>query len=151
MNAIDIVDIVMLSSIIISIVIFCFIIIPRRTKKQYDSGISTIARKLRNSWLRYSLICIFMYFWCILFSILCTLLVLHISCFSTDFGPSVRARIIIYSIISIFTTICPYIVDLKALSKAYREAFRQLDTALLKNTSLEDAIEKGEELINEKF
>ena len=60
----------------------------------------------------------------------------------------VKYRIIFLSILAIFTSICPYVVDLKKMSKLYRNAFRVLDEAILNNGNLKEAINKGEDEID---
>ena len=61
--------------------------------------------------------------------------------------PEMQARIFFYSVISLFSSICPYIVNLQEVSKAYRKAYRILDEALLLNKDLTSAIIDGEKII----
>lgn len=122
--------------------------LQKTTYKSPYVDTKTDAIKIRNNWLRASVLCITIYYWCILCSIFSTLTVLHISCFEEAIDNVLKYRIIFLSILSIFTSICPYVVDLKQMSKVYRKAFRILDEEILKDGNLEEAITLGEQEID---
>ena len=82
-----------------------------------------IAIKLRNAWLVSSIICLTVHYFCILYSILSTLIVLYLSCFEDATQSTIKARLILYSALSLFTNVLPYILNLKKLSTKYRQAY----------------------------
>lgn len=141
-------DMAIIAFFILSICVFIYVIITSRKYRKSNTDIKIEARKICNRWLKASVLCITVYYWCILCSIFSTLTVLHISCFEGAITTGVKYRIIFLSILAIFTSICPYVVDLKKMSKLYRNAFRILDEAILKNDNLEEAINKGEDEID---
>ncbi len=113
-----------------------------------NNNIRDKAIKKRNNWLKGSIISIGFYYWCILCSIFSTLLVLHIGCFGDLEQTDDKITLVILSIVSIFTNVCPYIIDLKKMSKAYRKAFCIIDDAILKDKDLAEAIANGEKEIS---
>lgn len=141
---------IIIGFLLISIVLFLYIVISsgryKTIEKDTDKGESIKAKaiKKRNNWLKGSIICIVFYYWCILCSIFSTLLVLHIGCYGNLDSPTDKTMVVLLSIVSIFTNVCPYIVDLKKMSKAYRKAFCIIDEAILKDEDLADAITQGE-------
>ena len=141
-------DIAIIVFLILSICVFIYVIITSRRYRKSNTDIEFYAKKVCNRWLKSSVLCITVYYWCILCSIFSTLTVLHISCFEGAITLGVKYRIIFLSILAIFTSICPYVVDLKKMSKLYRNAFRVLDEAILNNGNLKEAINKGEDEID---
>lgn len=101
----------------------------------------------RKIWIRSSIIWLSIYYWLILNSILTTLLVLYISCYENMGVNEMQARVFFYSVISLFSSICPYVVNLQEISKAYRKAYRVLDKALVLNENLAEALVEGEKII----
>lgn len=149
------VDWIMICTLLLTVVVVILTtIVSRRSYKRYGVNKKieiekAIAVRLRNSWLSSSIILVIIYYSCILISILSTLIVLHLGCFENTKEFLIKARLILYSISSLFTTICPYVVNFQKLSKKYREAFMSIEEALLVSTSYSDAIKKGEDLIFE--
>lgn len=141
---------IIIGFLIISIFLFLYVLISsgnyKKIEKDTDKckNIKAKAIKKRNNWLKGSIICIGFYYWCILCSIFSTLLVLHIGCYGNMQDDADKIKLVLLSIVSIFTNVCPYIVDLKKMSKAYRKAFCVIDEAILKDKELSDAITKGE-------
>lgn len=122
-----------------------------RGKKYYPDNVDPMALRQRNCYLHSSIIFAFMHYWCILFSILSTLIVLYIGCYEETNLFSIKNRIILYSSLSLFTTICPYVVNLIKISRKYRLAFNIIEGALLGNGDYADALKKGEQLITDGF
>lgn len=123
------------------------LVICERYPMQEDDTIKNSAIKRRNIWLRSSIIWLCVYYWLILNSILTTVVVLYISCYENMELPEMQVRIFFYSVISLFSSICPYIVNLQEVSKAYRRAYRILDEALVLNKDFTNAIIDGEKII----
>lgn len=84
-------------------------------------------------------------------SILSTLIVLYIGCFEDTGITTIKARVILYSVLSLFTTIAPYVVNLLKLSKIYRKAFYVIETALLEKTSYAKAYKECEKNYQGRF
>lgn len=149
----DYINVIIIGFLVISILLFLFVLISSGHYKERDKdkGIRYKAIKKRNNWLKSSIISIGFYYWCILCSIFSTLIVLHIGCYGNMQNPDDKIKLVLLSIVSIFTNVCPYIIDLKKMSKAYRKAFCIIEEAILKDKGLEDAITKGEEEISIVF
>ena len=154
------VDIIMLGSLILFVILLismpalswrpvrCYGVTNRRQEAE-----KTIAITLRNAWLFSSIAFKVVYYWCILNSILSTLIVLHLGCFDMASGSSlpeidIRGRLILYSAVSLFTTICPYVINFQKLSKKYRNAFNSIELSLLSNSPYCEAIKEGENQIS---
>ena len=140
-------------SIIILVVVTFF---SRMSTKPYrkENKLIADAIKLRNSWLSSSIICLFMHYWCILFSILLPLIVLYLSCFEDATSEEIKVRLVLYSALSLFINVLPYVINLKKISTKYRDAYLALVPALNTLTchpSLADAVEKGEQEIDQAF
>jgi hypothetical protein len=149
------VDRIMIYTLLLTVVVVILTtIVSRRSYKKYGINQKTeidkaIAVRLRNSWLSSSIILVEIYYSCILISILSTLIVLHLGCFESTTDFAIKARLILYSISSLFTTICPYVVNFQKISNKYRQSFMLIEESLLASTSYGDAINKGEKLISE--
>ena len=117
-------------------------------KIKTDDSLLKFAVVKRNTWIRASIIWISLYYWLVLNTILTTLIVLYISCYENMEEPGMKIRIFAYSAISLFSSVCPYIVNMLDVSKAYRRAFRILDNAILSGNNLKEAIRVGEETID---
>ena len=125
----------------------------KRPAKYYipETKVRVIAVKLRNMWLFSSIAFIIVYYWCVLYSILSTLIVVYLSCYSGDSIAESAPRIILLSTVSLFTTICPYVINLVKMSKKYRAAFYCVEKALINNSGINEAIIEGEDLISSAF
>jgi hypothetical protein len=108
------------------------------------------ANKLANRWLCSSTVCLFLYYWCILYSILLTLIVLHLSCFETS-TDQIKARIALYSALSLFTNILPYVINLKKMSSKYRSAYMSLLPMTIEDSTLARVVVTAEINISQAF
>ncbi len=146
----DYINIIIIGFLVISISLFLYVLISSGNYKERDNdkNIRDKAIKKRNNWLKATIISIGFYYWCILCSIFSTLLVLHIGCYGDMQSSGDKIKLVLLSVVSLFTNVCPYIIDLKKMSKAYRKAFCIIDDAILKDKGLPDAITKGEKEIS---
>lgn len=141
-------DWIMVVELGISIVLLIYILlVSTRPKRFFGEGASDLAVKQRNCFLRSSLIFRFILYWCILTSLLSTLIVLYIGCFEDTNATRIKARMILYSALSLFTTIAPYVVNLLKLSNRFREAYCVIHEELLEGDKYSGALKKCEELI----
>ncbi len=141
-------DWIMVVELGISIALWAYIFITsKRSMRYFGEGVSKLAVKQRNCFLRSSLTFQFIHYWCILTSILSTLIVLYIGCFEDTNEKSIKARMILYSALSLFTTIAPYAVQLLKISKKYREAYCVIQEALLDGDQYASAHKESETLI----
>ena len=147
------IDYIIIGFLGISIFLFLYVFITsgKYKEKGKDTNIREKAIKKRNSWLKSSIISIGFYYWCILCSIFSTLLVLHIGCYGDMQESYDKIRLVLLSVVSIFTNVCPYMIDLKKMSKAYRKAFCIIEEAILKNKGLVEAMAEGEQEISIVF
>lgn len=106
-----------------------------------------IAIKKRNIWIRTSIIWHSLYYWSTLNSILSTLIVLYISCYGNMQDNGMRIRVFVYSALSLFSSICPFVVNLGNVARAYRTAYNLVDKALSMDGNLGEAVSKGEDII----
>ena len=104
----------------------------------------------RNIWIRTSAIWLCFYYWLVLNSILTTLIVLYISCYENMNLEDMKIRVFAYSAISLFSSVCPYIVNILDVSRAYRRAFRLIDDAIFSNGNMANALRKGEKIIEKE-
>lgn len=150
----NIVDIVMIVTLIMTFLIMVSTVYLSRRKKtpleDVDNQIA-IAVKLRNTWLGSSIAFLIAYYWFVLMSILSTLIVLYLGCFENTSLFEIKARLILYSAMSLFTTICPYVVNFLKISRKYRLAFCTLEEQLLMKNDLGNAIIEGEKIIVSAF
>lgn len=100
----------------------------------------------RKKWIRSSIVWLAIYYFIVLSSFLSTSIVIYIS--TIDEG---KEKLLLYSIVSFFSSIITYIVNPHKASLAYREAYMLLDSALLKNKDedIQKSIKDGERLIYE--
>lgn len=150
------IDHFMLAMVVFSIIIlFVVTFVSRMSNKPYRKENRDIANaiKLRNSWLSSSIVCLFTHYWCILFSILLTLVVLYLSCFEDTNSNQIKVRLVLYSALSLFINILPYVINLKKISAKYRGAYLALVPSLnaLTCQPFANAIEKGEGEIDQAF
>lgn len=110
-----------------------------------------VAISKRNNWIRTSVIWISLYYWLVLNSILTTLIVLYISCYEDMGLDSMKMRVFTYSAISLFSSVCPYVMNIQGVAKAYRKAFMGLDYAIMTNSDLAEAIKTGEGIIDDSY
>ena len=148
------VDWVVVIVIIISFVVFgislCLSRMPDTAFGTDNNERLKDAVKVRNNWIGSNIAFLFFHYWCILFSILATIIVLYLSCFEQS-NNDVKARIMIYSALSLFTSILPYVVKMEKISKKYRMAYVTLLKEILGNDSISKAIISGEKEINKGF
>ena len=132
------------------LVLFCggTVLCCGRMRIETEDWLKKLAVSKRNIWIRSSVIWMSLYYWLVLNSILTTLIVLYISCYEDMGDTGMRIRVFAYSAISLFSSICPYIVNMLDVSKAYRAAFRVVDNIILSDGDLREAIRKGEEIID---
>ncbi len=149
----NIVDIVMIATLGLTVFILFFTIIlaKRRCVISSEDNFKKIATKLRNTWLGSSIAFVIVHYWCILISILSTLVVLYLGCFENTTLNEIKARLILYSVLSLFATICPYVVNFLKISKKYREAYIKVEEKLLITSDLGKAIVEGENIISSAF
>ena len=147
-----IVDKVMIGVMILSaVILFVCVFLSRRGKMINEDEYIKLGRKMRNRWLGSSLACLIVYYWCILISLLSTLIVLYLGCFENTGLTAIKGRMIIYSAFSLFTTVCPYVVNFLKLSKKYRSAFCIIEEQLLTQGDIGKAIIEGEKIISSAF
>ena len=146
-------DMVMCVTLALTIVILFLTILLSKRKQviSTNDNLIKIANKLRNTWLGSSIAFLIAQYWCVLISILSTLIVLYLGCFEDTTLVVIKARLILYSALSLFATICPYVVNFSKWSKKYRLAFFELEKQLLSSNDLGKAIVEGEKIINEAF
>ncbi len=146
-------DIVMCVTIALTIVILFLTILLSKRKHlvSTDENMIKMANKLRNNWLASGIAFLIAQYWCVLISILSTLVVLYLGCFEDTTLVEIKARLILYSALSLFATICPYVVNFSKWSKKYRLAFYELEKQLLSSNDLGKAIVEGERIINQAF
>ena len=146
-------DIVMCVTLALTIVILFLTILLSKRKRlvSTDDDMIKLANKLRNNWLGSSIAFLIAQYWCVLISILSTLVVLYLGCFEDTTLVEIKARLILYSALSLFATICPYVVNFSKWSKKYRSAFYELEKQLLSSNGLGKAIVEGERIINQAF
>ena len=146
-------DIVMCVTLALTIVILFLTILLSKRKRlvSTDDDMIKLANKLRNNWLGSSIAFLIAQYWCVLISILSTLVVLYLGCFEDTTLVEIKARLILYSALSLFATICPYVVNFSKWSKKYRSAFYELEKQLLSSNDLGKAIAEGERIINQAF
>jgi len=149
----NIVDIVMIVTLILTIFILVLTVFlaKRRCIISSTDELLKITTKLRNTWLGSSIAFLIVHYWCILISILSTLVVLYLGCFEDTTLIGIKARLILYSVLSLFATICPYVVNFLKISKKYREAFIKIEAQLLISNDLGRAIVEGENIISSAF
>ena len=146
------VDWIMAVSFMVSIVLLVYIaIVSRRNEKFYSDKATKLAVRQRNGYICSSAVFAFIHYWCILTSILSTLIVLYIGCFEDTNEQNIKVRMILYSALSLFTTICPYVVNLLKISRKYRKAFCIIETAILKDGDCGSALADCEKVIAEGF
>lgn len=134
------------------VILFLTILLSKRKQViSTNDNLIKIANKLRNTWLGSSIAFLIAQYWCVLISILSTLIVLYLGCFEDTTLVVIKARLILYSALSLFATICPYVVNFSKWSKKYRLAFFELEKQLLSSNDLGKAIVEGEKIINEAF
>lgn len=105
-----------------------------------------LAVNKRNIWIRSSIVWFVIDNWLSLNSILTTILVLYLSCFNQN-EATAKQKIFFYSSISLFCAICPYVLKTKNNSMAYRDAYREVASAILGGSDLKSAIIRGEDII----
>lgn len=142
-------EILFFGGIIIAVVICLCILLfcGKYPTDNIEDKSKIMAIKKRNIWIRTSVIWLALYYWLVLNSVLTTLIVLYISCYRDMTLESMQIRVFMYSALSLFSAICPYIVNMLDVSKAYRSAFRGLDNAINLKGDLAKAICEGEEMI----
>lgn len=148
------VDWFMLFVAIFSVVILIIITVgARMPKKIYgnENKASIYAIKLRNSWLCSSIVCLFIHYWCILYSILLTLIVLYLSCFETTSQNEIKVRVVLYSALSLFTNVLPYVINLKKLSSKYRSAYMSILPMTIEDPTLAKVVATAEVEISQAF
>ena len=151
------VDIFMAAILGLSLAILIVVtLISRMSTKRYQTEDKTVIEiiKLRNNWLGGSIVCLFMHYWCILYSILLTLIVLYLSCFEDTATPQIKVRVVLYSAVSLFINVLPYVINLKKISNKYRNAYIELIptlNTLIYGYHFADAIEQGENEISQAF
>ena len=146
------VDWIMVIASLASVALLIQIVVTsRRSRKFYKADANRLAIRQRNGYICSSVVYAFIHYWCILFSILSTLIVLYVGCFEDTSEAGIKARMILYSALSLFTTICPYVVNLLKISRKYRSAFLIMDEALNKETSYADALCQCEKIISSGF
>ncbi|MCC8050878.1 MAG: hypothetical protein LIP10_09520 [Clostridiales bacterium] len=123
---------------------------PKKPEEN-ESDVRYIAEKARNSWLIVSWVWQSMYYLMIIGSLLCTIIVLYVSCYMDINNDGVVGRIFIYSAFSIVFGMVPYMVDIKKISSAFHAAHRLANESLLTGDGIAEALIKGEELIRESF
>lgn len=102
----------------------------------------------KSIWLKSYIIWLVVHYWMAASSILATSITIYITS-----GEEInKNKIIFYSIISLFVSIMSYVLNPKRISSGYRNAYQEIDTALLKfdNSDFEmlsEALIKGEEHI----
>lgn len=147
-----IVDKVMIGVMLLSVVILVVcILLSGRGKMANEDEITKLGRKLRNRWLGSSLACLIVYYWCVLISLLSTMIVLYLGCFEDTGLTAIKGRMILYSAFSLFTTVCPYVINFIKLSKKFRSAFCIVEEQLLTQGNVGSAIIAGEEIIATAF
>lgn len=147
-----IVDKTMVAVMILTVIIMAStILLSRRGKMSDENEYTKLGRKFRNNWLGSSLACLIVYYWCVLISLLSTMIVLYLGCFEDTGLAAIKGRIILYSVFSLFTTVCPYVVNFLKLSKKYRAAFCIIEEQLMKQGDIGKAIIEGEKIISTAF
>lgn len=142
------VDWIMVIATIGSFVLLAYIIIvSRRSGKYYDDKNAKLAIRQRNGYVCSSTVFAFIHYWCILMSILSTLMVLYIGCFEDVGEPNIKARMILYSALALFTNVCPFVVNLLKISRKYRQAFIIIEKALVENDKYGEALAECEKMI----
>ena len=134
------------------LVLFCagtLVLCTNKSILQDTGKIEKAILKRRNIWLKSSIIWLSLYYWVVLNSILTTLFVIYISCYEDMTKDEMRVRIFFYSSVSLFLAICPYIVNMMDVSKAYRKAYCLLDDAINSQGNIINAMKEGECLIAE--
>lgn len=127
----------------------------REKEKESIAGVVGQAFYLKSIWLVSTIVWMLVGFWMISSSLLSTLIVIYIS---SDISNGVDTnRIIFYSIASLFVSVMYYALAPMAMSRGYRKAYQEINTAILKYECIEkdgkalaEAIIKGEECI-EKY
>lgn len=137
-----------IGSLLILAVITC---VSRRPRNYYGKDADKLAVRQRNGYVCGAVVFAFIHYWYILTSILSTLIVLYIGVFEETGTTDIKARIVLYSVLSLFTTICPFVVNLLKISKKKREAFRIIEGELLKETKFGEALMRCESIIAEGF
>ena len=105
------------------------------------------AIKKRNALIGISIVWISIYYWMILNSILTTLIVLYLSCYENMGNEVIRDRVFLYSAVSLFSSVCPYVVNMQEKADEYREAYRKIERALVTDGDVGEAIADGEDII----
>ncbi len=147
-----IVDITMIAVMLLAAVILVVcVLLSKRGKMTEEDAYIKLGRKMRNRWLGSSLACLIVYYWCVLISLLSTLIVLYLGCFEDTGLTAIKGRMILYSAFSLFTTVCPYVVNFLKLSKKYRAAFCVVEEQLLTQGNIGEAIIAGEKIISTAF
>ncbi len=137
-----VIGIVILMLAVIGILLICG---KQDEKRQVEMVRLAIIR--RNIWLKTSIIWMCLYYWLVLNSILTTLIVLYVSCYEDMNLRDMKVRVFAYSAISLFSSICPYIVNMLNVSLAYRSAYRLIDDAILSNENIVKMMQEGENII----
>lgn len=127
----------------------------KEKEKESIDGVIGQSFYLKSIWLVSTIVWMLVGFWMISSSLLSTLIVIYIS---SDVSNGVDTnRIIFYSIASLFVSVMNYALAPMAMSKGYRKAYQEINTAILKYECIEkdkkvlaEAIIKGEEYI-EKY
>ena len=149
----NVTDWVMIITLVLTVLIlFLTVFISgRKHLVSNNDDLVEIAMKLRNTWLGSSIAFLIVHYWCVLISILSTLVVLYLGCFEDTTLVEIKARLILYSALSLFATICPYVVNFMKLSKKYRLAFCKIEEQLLNKNDIGKAIIEGEKIILSGF
>ncbi len=147
-----IVDIVMIAVICLTASIIALtVLLSCRWKMGDEDTIARLGRRLRNKWVGSCIAFLIVYYWCVLISILSTLIVLYLGCFEDATTTAIKGRLIMYSAFSLFTSVCPYVVNFQKISRKYRKAFCIIDAQLLQQQGIVEAINLGEEIISSAF
>ena len=143
-------DWIMVAEVGISIfLLVCILCKSVRPQALYGDSVTKLAVKQRNLILCSSLVFRFIHYWCILTSLFSTIIVVYIGCYEEIGEQSTITRIILYSALSLFTTIAPYVVNLLKLANKFREAYFIIEEALLKECKFGDSMIESEKLITD--
>ena len=106
--------------------------------------------KARSVWLYTSILWEAAYYWVFLNAILCTLLVNYLTVFTEADSNQFRMRICFYSIISLISSLCPFVIKMDKRAKGFKKAFKLIDDAIYSNdlNKCVDAKREGEEEID---
>ncbi len=146
-TAFKIYDFIFIAAIIFFFAVTCWVnigCVKKRSKIFKDCTDESIqdARFRREIWLSASITWLAVYYFIVLSTFLSTSIVIYVSVMENNSG-----KVIFYSIISFFASVITYVINPQKISVAYRNAYMLIDSALVKNSGVQDAIIEGERVI----